>query len=123
MLRRLGLFTGTALAVLLLAGRLPAQNPSSVTDEIIENALDGLRTPLVKIQDGYTFKVGDRSFAILRLQKGAKLLIKTAPSRLEASLKTINHYNEEVAVTTRAVRYAKGGLVLEASPRPPSASS
>jgi primary-amine oxidase len=114
MLRRLGLFTGTALAVLLLAGRLPAQNPSSVTDEIIENALDGLRTPLVKIQDGYTFKVGDRSFAILRLQKGAKLLIKTAPSRLEASLKTINHYNEEVAVTTRAVRYAKGGLVLEA---------
>src|SRR5260370_22046813 len=114
MVGRLGLFSASVLTVVVFCGGLRAQNTTSATDEMIENALRDLRTSFESGSDGYTFKLNGRSFTLQRLQEGSKLLIKTASVRAGASLQAINLYNEEVAVTTRAVRYAKEGVVLEA---------
>jgi primary-amine oxidase len=114
MLRRFGLFSASVLTVLLVCGGLRAQNTTSATDEMIENALRELRTSFESGNNGYTFDLNGRSFTLQRLQKGSKVLIKTHSARSGTSLQAINLYNEEVAVTTRAVRYAKEGVVLEA---------
>lgn len=114
MFRPLGLYSASVLTVLLFCGGLRAQTTTSATDDMIEKALRDLRTSFESGSDGYSFQLNGRSFTLQRLQKGNKVLIKTAAGRAGASLQAINLYNEEVAVTTRAVRYAKEGVVLEA---------
>src|SRR5258708_29431306 len=114
MMRRFGLFSASVLTVLLFGGGVPAQNTTGVTDEMIEKALRDLRTSFESGSNGYTFTLNGRSFRLQRLQKGSKMLIKTAAGRAGASLRAINLYNDEVAVTTRAVRYADEGVGLEA---------
>jgi primary-amine oxidase len=114
MLRRLALYSGGVLGLLLISSSLHAQPASGVTDTTIEGVLEGLRLRFDKVKDGYSFKLSDRPVTLANVQRGSKLLIKASFAAPDARLETLNGYNEEMAVTTRAVRYAKEGVVLEA---------
>src|SRR4051812_47164152 len=112
MFRCHGLYTAGMLTVLLLTSSVRAQsNTASASAAMIETALTELKAPAEKVPDGFAFKLDERDFTLLRLQNGSNILIKTAATRPTASLQAINRYNEEVAVNTRAVRYAQEGLM------------
>jgi hypothetical protein len=113
------------LGLLLLGGGLRAQDTAEAggpgpatatraTPEMIEAALDALKVQHTKVPGAYVFKLGDRQMELHVLPKGERLLVKTTVGGTDPSLEVLNRYNEKMAITTRAVRYAKEGVVLEA---------
>src|SRR5437868_7164910 len=114
MIRRLMRYSASVLALALIAGTLSAQTVTSVSDAMVESALGDLRIAFTKGQEGFAFKIGERPAMLAGVQNGTKLLIKASATAQDAALPVLNRYNEEIAVTTRAVRYAKEGVMLEA---------
>ncbi len=80
--------------------------------ELIETTLAKLFVPFERTQDGYRFTLEKRSLHLQRHQDGARLLLKT-PYKSQVALDVLNRYNQEIAVTTRAVRHTPGGVFLE----------
>ncbi len=113
MLRRVGLCAGSMVALLLVGGVSRAQDAGNA-DELIEKSLEKLGLPFTRGKDTFAFKLNQRLTILRSAHNGNKLLIQTAMRGMQPSLETINRYNEEKAFTTRAVRYAQEGLVLEA---------
>jgi hypothetical protein len=102
------------LVVLVLGGAAPAQDVYEFASvEMVENALRGLRVQPTQRGESFAFTLDGRQFQVNRLDRGGRLLIQSS-SRTKAPLEAINRYNERIAVTTRAVRYGKDNLVLEA---------
>lgn len=107
-----------ALMVCVLVGLvLPAgaqQDPvESVSNGMIADALRDVGGRFSLEEDHYSIELKNRTLRLYRLDGGSRLLIK-ASVKGQASLPLLNRYNEKVAVTTRAVRYEKQGVVLEA---------
>ncbi len=105
-----------AMCALMLVGfALPAgaQQADSATNGMIADALRDLGGRFSLEEDHYALEVKGRVIRVYRLDKGSKLLLK-GTIKGQASLQTLNRYNEKIAVTTRAVRYDKAGVVLEA---------
>ena len=101
--------------VFLLAFPLLAQaQPESGTasPQLITNALRGLNSKFNLVNDHYAVDINDRAFTLYRLEQGQRLLLR-ASVKGQASLATLNHYNERFAVTTRAVRHERAGVMLE----------
>ncbi len=120
MIRRLGLCSAGLFALALCGGPPAAAGDApGVTGEMIEETLKAMNLPYGKGQGGpgvavlYVLKVNNRPMTLIPLGGGAKLLIKV-PVAAQPSLQVLNRYNEEKAITTRAVRYQREGLILEA---------
>jgi len=96
------------------AAPLAAQQPAeSASNAMIADALRTLNGRFTLEGDHYAIDLDGRALKLYRLDGGARLLIK-ASIKSQPSLATLNLYNEKVAVTTRAVRYEKFGVILEA---------
>jgi hypothetical protein len=104
------------LTVLFLFGAIVpahAQRPETASAEMITDVLKALNCRFTVDDWKYSVTMKNRQFMLYRLDNGARLLVK-ASIKGNASLRTINRYNEKTAVTTRAVQYEKFGLTLEA---------
>ena len=104
------------LVLFALVVPLAAQEPraaDSASPEMIAAALQGQGVLFLRQKDTYSFTLKNHQVSLFRLENGGRLLIK-ATIRSKPSLELLNRYNEQLAVTTRAVRYQKGGIVLEA---------
>src|SRR5579883_674595 len=99
--------------VLPLQAQDNPQPAESASVPMISDALEGLSILFAREGNDFSFKLGGHSVSLHRLDNGGRLLLK-APVAKQSSLETINLYNERIAVTTRAVRYQKEGLILEA---------
>jgi primary-amine oxidase len=100
------------LALGLIGGSAKAQG-ERVSDPMIETALNELRLSFTHDKEGFKLKMSDRPVLIQNLG-GKMVLAKATMPGLQTSLAKINRYNDELAVTTRGVRY-QGDLVgLEA---------
>lgn len=112
-------FRHTITIVVLVGLSLPGQaqeNPpiaESASHEFISDTLQAMGVSAARQKETYSFELKNRSVSLLRLDNGNRLLVK-ASIRGTPSLATLNRYNEKIAVTTRAVRYDKLGVVLEA---------
>jgi primary-amine oxidase len=113
MMRRFGPYALGTLFIVSLGQSVCAQT-TQAGDELIVKALESLQVPFTKGKDSYRFKLNNRPTVLLSSHNGGKLLIKTALPDRKPSLEALNRYNEEIAFTTRAVRYSQDGLVLEA---------
>jgi primary-amine oxidase len=113
MIRRLGLCAGSLMALAVFASVLPAQDAADI-DELVEKAFKSMRLSAERGQDGYRFRLDGRP-TTLKVLEGGRLLIqirfKVQPA---PTLDTLNRFNELFAVTSRAVNYAREGIVLEA---------
>ncbi|HZZ78670.1 MAG TPA: hypothetical protein VFE62_09135 [Gemmataceae bacterium] len=105
------------LGVCLLAGIAApsyAQDPvESVSANFVVKTLKAMECQFSVTKEHVAIELNDRKFNLYRLDGGGRLLLK-AHTRSLPSLTTVNRYNERIAVTTRAVRYPKDGVVLEA---------
>ncbi len=110
-MRHLSLFT---VAVLLACTHFAqAQSePDTISERVVTNALRDLNSKFALVNDYYAVDINNRSIMVYRLDEGKRLLLR-APAKGDASLATLNKYNERYAVTTRAVRYEKAGIILE----------
>src|SRR6516162_11694044 len=106
---RPGMIHSTALVVTLLFGSAAKAQGERVSDPMIETALTDLRLSFTHDKEGFKLKMSDRPVLIQNLQ-GKMVLLKATMPGLQTSLAKINRYNDEVAVTTRAIRY-QGDLV------------
>jgi primary-amine oxidase len=113
MIHRLGLCAAGVLALLAFGSALSAQDATDI-DGLVEKALKGMRLTAERAPDGYRFRLDNRP-TTLKILDGGRLLLqirfKVTPA---PSLESLNRFNELFAVTTRAVSYAKEGIVLEA---------
>jgi primary-amine oxidase len=91
-----------------------AQTTPRATTELIQAALESMQMPFTRGKDSFQFKLNDRLTTLEIMHNGNKLLIRTALGGTQATLATLNRYYEELAITTRAVRYAQSGVMLEA---------
>jgi primary-amine oxidase len=101
----------------LAVGQAAAQDlppPAKVDAATVQQALQQLGVQSNRQADAYVFTMNARPLELRILAQGARLLLLTRFEQSNASLETINRYNEQVAITTRAVRYANRGLILEA---------
>ncbi|MBI2808285.1 MAG: hypothetical protein HYX68_25135 [Planctomycetes bacterium] len=101
---------------LLLGLVLPirAQEPiETASNGMITDALERLNGRFSLEEDHYAIQLKNRTYRLYRLDAGKRLLIK-AGIKSQPSLAVLNRYNEKIAVTTRAVRYEKTGVFLEA---------
>src|SRR6516225_8073596 len=110
---RPGMLCSTAILALgFICGSAKAQG-ERVSDPMIETALNELRLSFTHDKEGFKLKMSDRPVLIQNLG-GKMVLAKATMPGLQTSLAKINRYNDELAVTTRGVRY-QGDLVgLEA---------
>jgi primary-amine oxidase len=105
------------LLVTLAAARVAAQDAvlaDKATGAMVVQAIDKLGVKFERQGGAYVFSLNDRRLEVVLLGKGDRLLVKTRYGQLNPPLETLNRYNEQVAVTTRAVRYAELGVILEA---------
>src|SRR5438552_2421931 len=110
---RPGMLYSTAILASFLIGNAASAQGERVSDAMIETALTELRVSFTQDKEGFRLKMNDRPVLIQNLG-GKMLLVKATMPGLQTSLAKINRYNDERAVTTRAVRY-QGELVgLEA---------
>src|SRR4051812_37874746 len=104
------------LGVCLLAGlAAPAyaqDTVDSVSNAFVVNTLKAMECQFSVQKSHVSIELNDRKFELYRLDGGSRVLLKAKP-RTQPSLTTVNKYNEHIAVTTRAVRYQKDGVVLE----------
>lgn len=109
--------TFSLLVVLAFGAALHAQEtiaiPESASPQMVDNVLQGLRANPTRQKERYTFTLDGRQLTLARLENGTRLLVQST-RRARPGLETLNRYNERVAVTTRAVRYGKDSVVLEA---------
>jgi Copper amine oxidase, enzyme domain len=103
-------------SLLLLVGlSVPAhaqRAAESVSHQMVEDVLKKLDCKWEQDDWKYNITLKKRKLTLFRLDNGKRLLLKTS-IKDQPSLETLNHYNELNAVTTRAVRYEKLGVVLE----------
>ena len=85
----------------------------SATHEMIGEALQGHGVLYLRQQDTYNFTLKNHQVTFIRLDNGGRVLIQEEIKK-KVSLELLNRYNEQLAVTTRGVRYQKQGVVLEA---------
>ena len=106
----------TLLALFGLIAPLQAQQPAvakeSVSHEMVVEVLTQLNSRFSVEDWKYNVEVGKRPFKLYLLDNGKHILLK-ASIKGEASLETLNRYNEKTAATSRAVRYEKFGVILE----------
>ena len=100
-------------AVLPLYAQGKASPAESASHEMIVDVLKQLNCRFSLEDWKYNIELNKRTFKLYRLDNGARLLLKAQVAG-QPSLETLNRYNEKTAVTTRAVRYEKFGVVLEA---------
>jgi hypothetical protein len=104
---------GASLLVLVgLTFPVHAQPAESASHEMIKDVLRQLDCEWQVDDWKYAVELKNRKITLLRLDNGKRLLVKAA-IKDQPSLDIINRYNEQTAVTTRAVRYEKFGAVLE----------
>jgi primary-amine oxidase len=114
MFRRFGLYAGSTLAVLVLGGGLSAQDENGVSGALIEKALGQLTTKVARVNDGYVFKLAKQPITLNPVQGGNKVLLQARVTGVEASLPLLTRFNDEIGISTRAVRYSKDSVTLEA---------
>src|SRR5436190_9226182 len=107
------------VGVLVLVGLMSPSAAQAQTGPAEGASPDMVATALRQLNcqftiDDYKYKIEmkDRTFTLYRLDGGNRLLLK-ASIKGQASLTTINRYNEKTAVATRAVQHEKMGLLLE----------
>ena len=83
----------------------------AVSHEMVVDALKQLDCRWSVDDWKYNIEISKREFKLYRLDQGKRLLLK-AVIKDQPSLATINRYNEQIAATTRAVRYEKIGVVV-----------
>jgi hypothetical protein len=104
------LFVFVGLTMPIHAQRI-AVPTESVSHEMVVDVLKQLECRWSVDELKFNIEIKKREFKLYRLEEGKRLLLK-AVIKDQASLATINRYNEQTAVTTRAVRYEKIGLVV-----------
>lgn len=106
----------SSIVLLFLLGvTLPASAQGvseTASHDMITNVLHRTAGRFGRDGENYTVEIGNRSFTLLYLEKGSKLVAK-APVKGMTSLQAINRYNEKAGVATRAVHLGKQ-VVLEA---------
>ncbi len=109
---RLPIFVG-AIVLLTCSFNANAQSGADVVSpQVITNTLRDLNAKFTLVNEYYAAEINNRGISIYLLDEGQRLLIR-APVKSQASLATLNKYNERHAVTTRAVRYDRAGVILE----------
>jgi primary-amine oxidase len=109
------LFTVAAFRVAAQDNALQDGAPADkATGAMVVEAIDKLGVTFERQAGAYVFMLNQRRLEVLLLGKGERVLVKTRYRQANPPLETLNRYNEQVAITTRAVRYADLGIVLEA---------
>jgi primary-amine oxidase len=106
------LFFVSALVAPLAAQDEPQADRA--TGAMLVQAIDRLGATFERQGGAYVFNLDDKRVEMLLLGKGDRLLVKTRYGQANPPLEILNRYNEQVAITTRAVRYADLGVILEA---------
>jgi primary-amine oxidase len=105
------------MSLLIAREQVAAQDvapTSRASDALVAEALKQLGVRVQRQAQAYVFTLNQRPLELHLLQQGSRLLVKARYDNQAPTLEALNSYNEQVAVTTRAVRYANQGIVLEA---------